>query len=386
MTEQQPDRAEQAFRDALGRHAEEPDFRPLTIPQRPSRAWLRPVAAAAAVLVAAGVAFTALRFLTGSSGSAVPAMAGAPAATAEAQQDRASTPSAAAPGAPWRQVSFGNVIVGVPGTWGDDLSPGPGWCARTTFPSGPFVDLGRTARAEPAILCQGPIPATQLQTHLMLQWTSDGDPKLPYQLPAGWRVSWASFPEVTVGVVHPDDQQVLAHQILGSVSEVTIDQYGCPVQSKIQSAAFTQPDQPDGIGALAGADQVVICQYDVTRGRRPGLSASSILHGDQANAVLTAIKAAPLGGGPEDRSQCLGDGPDSTAVVLRITSGAIQREVYVYYTSCVHNGFFDGAEARALTATACQPLMAPPLFTSAGWGPAMRLCVPNPGPSPTPTK
>lgn len=389
MTDQQPDRAEQAFRDALAQRADEPDFHPLTVPTRQRRpGWMRPVAAAAAVVVVAGVGFTAARFLTGVPGSGVGTAAGVPAATvaAEGEVDRRQ-PEAAPPPQSWRQVSFGNVIVGVPDTWGDDFSPGGDWCSsRASHPSRPFVNKARTHRAENAILCEGPITAGQLQTHLLLQWTVAAGPRLPYQLPTGWKVSWASFSEVTVGVVHPDDQQPLADQILGSVTEVTVDHNGCPVHSDIQSSAFGQPDQAEGIGGLASADKVVVCQYDVTRGSSPGLSASRIVHGNQANQILIAIKAAPLGGGPDDRSQCIGDGPDSTAVVVRITSGETTREVYVYYTSCTHNGFFDGTEARALTAAACQPLIAPPLFISGGWGPAVQLCVPDPAPEPTPSK
>ena len=122
-------------------------------------------------------------------------------------------------------------------------------------------------------------------------------------------------------------------------------------------------------------DSIAVCQYslDVTG---PGLTASQRLTGDSAAAELAAIKAAPLGGGPDRGSGCSAADRGPTGITLLLRSSGATHEMYAFYGGCQGNGIDDGTHVRRLTAPSCRPLFGPRIVDTEAIGRAMVLCTP----------
>lgn len=397
-----PDRAEQAFRDAFATHADDVPFVPLTVPRRPARHWGPYLAVAASILLVAVIGTVLVRpFGSGTTATSGVAPAAAPEtgqadaqaerATVAAQETTGSVPSAAggaatpAPMPGWRFESYKNLLFQVPESWGYAPAINSDWCAAdpTPRPARPFVDIARVEVPVRAVACPSAIPADRLAMHLT--FVGERSQELPYALPAGWTMTQSTHEWTTVRIIHPDSQAALANQILASIQEVGTEHNGCPVASRIQSSQFVTPDAPGPQADVRSLDAIAVCQYEVSA-TGPGLAASTRLTGAAAATWLAALQASPTPGGPDDPSACSDKGPTGTALVVRIEAGGSVREVFVYYTSCVHNGFFDGSEARALNRAACVPLFAEPIWVGAGYGPSLQQCLPAQSPTPSPSR
>lgn len=401
MTDQlPPDRAEQAFRDAFAAHADDAPFVRLTVPTRRGVAWGRYLSVAATVVLFALAGTVIVRMAGGSAtGTSAVAPAGAPAPATGQEDSQVERATAGAAGAPtesalplpapragWRFESFRNLVFQVPQGWGYAPAINADWCAADPrpAPTKPFVDIARGVVPVRAIACPTAIPADQLVMHLT--FAENPDDKLPYTLPKGWTMSQSAQPGAVVRIVHPSGEQPLADEILATITPVTADHNGCPVASPIQQPRFLEPQPGGPLAEVSSVDSISVCQYGIGSSASPGLQASTVLTGASAAAELAALKASPAHGGPDDPSACVGDAPEFSAVVLRLRSGEAVREVYVYYTSCVHNGFFDGVQARALNRAACSPLFREPVWISVGFTPSVDACRAGLDPEPTPSK
>ncbi len=387
------DREEAAFRDAFATHAADGPFRPLVIEPRRDAGWLRPVVAAAAVLALAGAGFLGLRML--GLGGATASSAGVPAAGAPvpAEASAASGPermndtegsggmadALPQPAEGWRYESFADVVVQVPDDWGYGSAPGADWCADSSYPTAPFVDVVRGLGPIRAIGCLGAMPASRLAMHLAFGFGKA--PTAP--LPKGWGADEVVIGDAYVRVVRPDDQAALAREILASVTRPTQDHNGCATRSPIGSDTFTQPSGGAALASVGSVDEIAVCQYEVTRA---ALVASTRLTGSAAADELAALQRAPLGGGPDNPADCLARAPEGTALVLHLRGPSGDQQVYAYYSGCTGNGFFDGVQPRALTAEACTPLVRDPVTIRYGNGPTVTLCLGGPSPAPTPRK
>lgn len=367
------DRAEQAFRDALKQHADEPDFKPL---DPPAPGWRRgrlprwvPVAAAAALVAAVGIPL-AIGQLRGGGGPT----AGVP---ADARATQAAPTMEAMP-APdlrrgWRWESYRVLSYQVPDTWTHGWSPVSDWCTgRPETPQGPFVDIAPENRPVAMILCPRGITADRLQSFVTVR--KAGAINRGWDLPAGWKSATKELDGYVVEVVHTEGLATVAEQILASVRPIgAIDPNGCPATSTLV------PERRDlsTVGILP--TPVSLCQYDLATSPAQLLASKALSNDDErldhtAREVLARLVQAPKGTGPDDAS-C--DATGDTAVLVRQQDGsntAIGSDIVVRYSGCRGNGVFDGTTQRKLTREVCEAVLQPPLVFTTGHGKAAELC------------
>jgi hypothetical protein len=363
------ERAAQAFRAAFATRAD--DFAPETLSgepiRRPRRAWPAVLLAAAAVLV-----------LT--------------IGTLVWQQTRGTDHRASAPAASglpddWRWESHADVEVAVPDSWGYRATPGSDWCAAydqqgkpqdggAAFPHTPYVDTVSGLGATLGIGCFAPKPSSLLATHLTFVDSPDLRAEPPGALSGFTTITRAvgsTHVDVTTDSAHED----LARQILATAHVVSADQNGCPASSPIQASHAVRPDPTFDVTALTGVDSIAVCQYLTHGTGQPGLLASRLLTGSAADAELTALQAAPAGGGPDQPQNCTPDGWGDTAVVLRLTTGGQTHDMYGYYEWCFGNGFDDGTSVRELTPADCSSLWADRVQLLGGSSAPFHRCQPS---------
>jgi hypothetical protein len=97
------------------------------------------------------------------------------------------------------------------------------------------------------------------------------------------------------------------------------------------------------------------------------LISSVRIDGAAAAAAVSALAAAPVGGGPNAPATCVPeDAYGDRIMVLRIGSAAGSSRVHVRFAGCDHHGFDDGVRVRSLTRQAVAPLLAGPNTTLTG--------------------
>jgi hypothetical protein len=287
----------------------------------------------------------------------------------------AAGPAASAPEG-WRLTSYRDVVVAVPEEWGYDYAPGSDWCADTggdRVPDGPYVDVSGSYDVVLSIGCFRERPARYDVTHLEFS-----DPETQEEGAEPERAGWSSLSRrvgaAVVTVWFDPAHEAVARQVLDSAQVADVDPNGCPATSPIQAGHFARPQDPFRVEDVTAVDTISVCQYALTGTDVPGLLASRQLTGAAADDVLTAIQEAPLGGGPDQPQQCSGAVYGDTALVLRLASGDVVREVYVYMESCRGNGFDDGTTRRELTAEACRPLWQLPVRLISGHSQSFARC------------
>lgn len=386
--EDRGDRAEQAFRDALQQHADEPDFQPLELPKTAaSRSglprWL-PVAAAVVLVAAVALPLAISRFSGSSPSSAVPAAA-PESGPSDAASDAEPTVLASRPG--WRWESYRVLSYQVPQRWGYAYAPRSDWCAhRAKPPADPFVDLAPELLPVRAIGCLGDLSAEYLQTYVSVRPVDRTD--RGWNLPAGWTATTsAELNGYVVEVVHTDAYAPVAAQIVASVRPIgAVDPNGCPARSALQPRAASS--------TVAGRAlvPVTLCQYDLATSPAQLVASKPLANsGDDldynARQVRAALAKAPAGTGPDDRScQAAGD----TAVLVRLQDDAVPAlgsDVVVRYSGCQGNGIFTATGSHKLTFEVCHAVLQQPLIFTKGFGSAAKLCVPpreaTEGPAPS---
>jgi hypothetical protein len=286
------------------------------------------------------------------------------------------SPAASTP-AGWRQVSYRDVVVAVPPEWGYDYAPGSDWCADgggDRVPEGPYVDVSGSYDAVLAIGCTAPRPPSYDVTHLEFADASADDVPTSEERP-GWSSVSRHVGAVVVTVWFDPAHEDVARQVVDSARLADVDPNGCAVTSPIQAGHFARPVVPFRVEDVTSVDAISVCQYDIRSGTGvPGLLASRRISGAAADAVLTAVQRAPIGGGPDQPQQCSDDQFGDTALVLRLVSGDELRDLYVYMESCRGNGFDDGTTLRELTPAACRPLWELPVRLISGHSESFARC------------
>jgi hypothetical protein len=280
----------------------------------------------------------------------------------------------------WRWEFYRDIRIQVPDDWGYDTEPGSDWCigGGKWLPDQPYVDINSQGMATAGIGCPSPDghglsnhPPTSLWApHVKISPGSSDDET---RQDDDWWIVERSVGEASVRVVSND--RSLAADIAGSAEQVTDDSSGCAPHSAIEDTPFPSPDPAFDVGQLSGVDSITVCQYDIADWSSPGLSAISTLTGDAANEELAALKSAPTGGGPDQPRNCGKNDPGDSAIELLIHSGDDVHSMYVFYSSCIGNGFDDGTSIRELTMDACQPLIRPPLQIWSGSSASFERCV-----------
>lgn len=386
--EDRGDRAEQAFRDALQQHADEPDFQPLELPKTAaSRSglprWL-PVAAAVVLVAAVALPLAISRFSGSSPSSAVPAAA-PESGPSDAASDAEPTVLASRPG--WRWESYRVLSYQVPQRWGYAFAPRTDWCAgRAERLPDAFVALAHELLPVATVACSRNLPATDLQTFVTVRSVTAAD--RGWDLPEGWTATTSKAVDgYLVEVVHTDAYASVAKQIVASVRPIgVIDPNGCPARSALVPS--TSSSSVTGRALVP----VSLCQYDLATSPAQLLVSKPLANsGDDldynARQVRAALAKAPAGTGPDDRScQAAGD----TAVLVRLQDDAVPAlgsDVVVRYSGCQGNGIFTATGSHKLTFEVCHAVLQRPLIFTKGFGSAAKLCVPpreaTEGPAPS---
>ncbi|HEX4472971.1 MAG TPA: hypothetical protein VH085_13450 [Nocardioides sp.] len=348
------DRAELAFRTALATRAGayQPETREPPTPHR-RRRW--PAVLAAAVLVVGIVLVGAFR---PHAHQEVPSPTGLPDG--------------------WRWESHANVMVAVPDTWGYAAAPGSDWCAATgskkTVPEQGYVDTRPPGGAVLDILCGGTPPSSLTAPHLTFSDSLGGE--IP--LPAGWVRVRRTVSDVHLTVTRDAGHRALADQILATAHTVGTDLNGCAATSPIQDQLVGRPTPPFDVASLHHVASIAVCQYqlDVTG---PGLVASRLLTGDDADAELAALQDAATKSGPDRGHGCSAADRGETGVTLLLSTGGQTHEMYAFYSGCTRNGFDDGTDVRELTTANCRPLFDSRIIDTEGIRPAFERCTPARG-------
>lgn len=364
-------RAEQAFRDALSRQADAFETISLTPVRRESHARrIGLIAVAASLLLVLGTAVGVALWPRNSA-------------------DRGPVEDTAGPAAGWRYESYRDVQIEVPVSWGYERGPRSDWCGGRDdrHPTEPYSDVFNRFDGVEAVGCMEEAPDPDLHGDGVPKryWAPHVkflDPELSAAVPdgttaaGGWTRIVKTVGSTRVWVLADAEHLDEAGRIVESARVVTVDHSGCPVTSPIQAKAWVRPSEPFDVAAVDKVDSIAVCQYAMAEGTaKPGLLASRLLEGAAADDLLDAIKAAPVGGGPNAPENCLHEPSPNPAEVLRLTWAGSTGEIYVYNRSCVNNGFDDGTHRRELTRDAC-PLLwdGRVTYTSASSGPHQR-CV-----------
>jgi hypothetical protein len=359
------DRAEQAFRDALGTHADalEPEMlSPDPVPRR-GRTWPVVLTAAAAVLVLAVGTLVWRAAVSGDGGTT--------AAT--------SLPDG------WRWESYRDVMVAVPGSWGYAYAPRDQWCTGYNadgkpqnprilpLPAQGYVDTRLPGDASTLVLCAGGDvpPEAVFVVHLSFLDANESAAAVP----AGWANVTRTVGNVRLDVVTDPEHQDLAGRVLGTAHVFSTDQNGCDTTSPFQAANAVRPDPAFDVTKLAAVDSIVVCQYLLGAGTGPSLVASQMLTGAAAQSELTAIQQAPPRSGPNRPRDCYPSDTGERASVLHLNAGKATHELYARYSGCADNGIDDGTHVRELTRADCVPLSDARIHVSDGLESVFRRCV-----------
>lgn len=362
MSDSPDDReAEQAFRDAFERHAADAPTTPLDVRRGARRRRWVPYAAAAAVLtVLAGAGIATL----GGGADRPDVVADPPPATGGTLGDL----PAPQPGHRW--VSWRDVAVQVPDSWGYDHEPSSAWCTapqNDPEPPPPFVDIDPSSRAVSLIYCGsgpqgndklfGPAPQRFWQTHVTLE-AADGPDRTATT--GDWTVATRTLGHVRVRLLTDDPEAT--EGILDSARTFTTDQNGCDASSPVQAAQPVRPGEAFDVSEVRAVDAISVCQYTrrIPMGE-PGLAGSRLVVGADADALLAGLRAAPAGGGPDRPQNCADDMHGDSAIVVRLRTGDDVRDLHAYWDWCTGNGTYDGTTIRALTADTCAPLFGEPV-------------------------
>lgn len=379
---QQPDeRAERAFRDALTQRADTLEPASISTRGRRGRRWPLLVAGAAAAAVLAVVATYSVINADDDIGGPDPGAATA--TTADATD--APTPTDE-PATGLRTVGYRDLEIDVPEEWASIPTPNPNGC---DYPETPFVATYDPTQAFTLQLCgtdEKLRPPEGFPTAKLTEWSPNvqlsptsaaaeslADGSESYR---GWTLTRNTVGAVRIEILTDASTESLVDPILASARTVETDINGCDATSSAQSNEFVRPPAFD-LAGIEAVTSISVCQY--TRGdtTTPGLTASTMLTGDDAQAELEAIQGAPAGGGPDNPQNCLPDLYGDSALVLRLgDQDSTVGDVYVYYDWCFGNGFDDGTTRRAITADNCPPLFSGAVQQYSGDGSTFALCHP----------
>ncbi len=303
----------------------------------------------------------------------------------------------------WKWVAFRDVEVKAPVGWPFKYDAAVPECIRHPrdpkgpwakgVPRTPYVMEGGDGRVVAAVLCLrkhragDPRPVFgQLPFALWKPYVKLGLARPDLKMPEGrngtwtyrhWRLTRTTVGKVQISVLAPPRRPHLGTRVIASARRVTTTALGCDTASPVQSRPFMTPTGPP-IPEPAAVEAVAICEYLRTPGRA-GLEGSRRITGPAARRLVSAIRSAPAGGGPNAPSHCLPTEYGDRAIALRFfgtsTSTTPLADAYAYYDWCFGNGIVDSAHTWRLTKDDCAPLFAkPPITYWSGPGEVFPVC------------
>ncbi|GAB4010315.1 hypothetical protein GCM10028772_29850 [Nocardioides ultimimeridianus] len=288
--------------------------------------------------------------------------------------------------------SYG-VEVAVPKAWRIGALPPNEACvhggAETTAP---YVEIGQFDAADDLVLCLRSVPADLpvefgklalrlWQPHVALR-RADRVPGAPAGTwtYGGWTLQRARVGVLSISVLTRSGQADLGARVLASAHRVAVDRLGC---ASVAPPQLARGQLPSGRALPAAADvgSISVCQYDRTGSGAPRMAAATSIRGARARAVVRAIRAAPLGGGPDRPRDCLGTMHGDSALVLHFVGRgerptSADPQAFVSSDWCVGNGIAEAGGRHALTRSSCRPLYArPPVVAWSAQSNVAPLCM-----------
>jgi hypothetical protein len=252
----------------------------------------------------------------------------------------------AAPG--WRWEMWANVQLQVPDTWdrAQDLRRAcfiedqlDGFVSRPSD-GGIMEDCPDWAQA----------PTTMPNLAFLDEFAFPGTPGPGTRSYPHAKVTVAKVGSVSVMITAPGD--ALTRRILDSAQMVVgADAAGCPVGAQAPILGHAVPTGPS-IAHLTDVDLVSVCRY-----YRGGLSYAFTQSGVKATALVTALRAAPTGAGPDNPKDCELDATEEQAGLYRLWSADSATDVWVHWDPCRGHGIDDGTSTRRLTADTLVPFV-----------------------------
>jgi hypothetical protein len=265
----------------------------------------------------------------------------------------------AAPG--WRWEMWANVQLQVPDTWDRNQDIFQACSLKDETPG--FVSRGDTGSGIMEI-CPDWAQAPTSRPNVAFVDAFPGAPEPGTRSYPNGTVTVKKIGSVEVMVTAKD--AALRRRILDSAEVVTgTNAAGCPVAAQIPAfghAASTGPSVAD----VRSADLVSVCRY-----RFGSASYAFTLSGTKAAAVVTALRQAPGGVGPNDPKDCEPAEPEDDVGLYRLWSGSHSSDVWVHWDTCRGHGIDDGTGTRRLTADVLAP------FIGVAYGGDMARSVPT---------
>ncbi|GAB3851990.1 hypothetical protein GCM10028801_02390 [Nocardioides maradonensis] len=255
----------------------------------------------------------------------------------------------------------------------------------------PYVEVGRFEAVDDLVLCvsSGPkdIPpefgklAFRLwQPHVALRPADQpGGTASGTWTYRGWTLQRRQVGRLSISVLTDAREPGLGAQVIGSARKVDVDGLGC---ASVAPARLARMQRPNGrpVPAAAEVGSISVCEYDRTRPGAPRMAADVSIVGARARAIVRAIRAAPLGGGPDRPQDCLTTMHGDEALVLHFVGrgarpSAEDPQAFVYSDWCVGNGIVEAGGRHALTKQSCRPLYVPPVVLSSAQSNVAPLCL-----------
>jgi hypothetical protein len=244
----------------------------------------------------------------------------------------------------WRWESYRTIQLQVPSEWSFGTTDQPACMVKKK--EAPYV--GRPGLV-PSIGCQSWVLGPAVRSPYL--WFATSRAVGSQDAGDGWVEETREFDNVKVTVF---GEAALRQQVFDSVIPiVSADSNGCPSVVPVGSRP-----SGGGLAAVGIPHSVSVCSYGVDV-----LSGSSTLSAERARSIVTAILAAPAGGGP-NVPKCVEFSP--VDLLLLVKGSKQDAEVTIRYSRCADNGSSDGTTTRRLTRTYLEPLLTGP-HTVAGW-------------------
>lgn len=318
---------------------------------------------------------------------------GTPPEAAPAASTAAGTPSATAHPQAMRWVSSYGVEVSVPKAWRTGALPRNEACVHGGAETkAPYVEVGQFGAVDELMLCLRSVPADLpaefgklalrlWQPHVALR-RADVVPGAPAGTwtYGGWTLQRARIGVLSISVLTRSGQADLGARVLASAHRVAVDRLGCASVAPPQLARGQLPSGP-ALPAAATVGSISVCQYDRTRSGPARMAAAISITGARARAVVRAIRAAPLGGGPDRPRDCLTTMHGDSALVLHVVGrgkrpSSADPQAFVSSDWCVGNGIAEAGGRHALTRGDCRPLYArPPVVAWSAQSNVAPLCM-----------
>jgi hypothetical protein len=258
----------------------------------------------------------------------------------------------------WHWESYDTVQVQVPDSWTDTFYSHLWTCQPITYAHPAYAvpkvaQVGRPVRGPVTMQDCGPVPPLADRMPHLWFGAVNRSPGV-YRYDHGWLEEVRVVDGVQLSAFGNDP--ALLRRILDSAVPIDgTDAYGCSPTPPPVVGDGLRPTGPglDGIGAI---DSVRICGYSIDGLPQDAeLLAGAALSGQFARQLVSALRAAPVGSGPDDPYNCQMPFRDDLLVTVRGSAG--EQEVSVRYTACNHNGIDDGTTARQLTQDTLLPLV-----------------------------